>query len=152
MLDVRWSLGCCWDYSLCVSLYQEWKDEQRAEASMALGVKMNILLFLPGAWVMLFQIRGLGGMLESTAVIALIQVRLIQHRRWGTDDQLVLAYPFIINTPDISRGYFTSSFNFSRQFLYEWTVNWRFIPENVFLSKEFSNNLLFFHVRPPPHI
>jgi hypothetical protein len=36
---------------------------------------MNILLFLPGAWVMLFQIRGLGGMLESTAVIALIQVR-----------------------------------------------------------------------------
>jgi alpha-1,3-mannosyltransferase len=47
----------------------------RANIRMALGVKMNILLFLPGAWVMLFQIRGLGGMLESTAVIALIQVR-----------------------------------------------------------------------------
>jgi hypothetical protein len=44
--------------------------------SLALGIKMNILLFLPGLWVVLFQIRGLGGMLESTAVIASIQVSL----------------------------------------------------------------------------
>lgn len=45
--------------------------------SLALGVKMNILLFLPGLWVVLFQIRGLGGMLESTAVIGSIQVRAL---------------------------------------------------------------------------
>jgi len=48
--------------------------KEEANDRLALGIKMNILLFLPGAWVVLFQIRGLGGMLESTAVIALIQV------------------------------------------------------------------------------
>jgi alpha-1,3-mannosyltransferase len=41
---------------------------------MALGVKMNILLFLPGLLVVLFQFRGPGGMLESSAVILAIQV------------------------------------------------------------------------------
>ena len=56
--------------------------------SLALGVKMNILLFLPGLWVVLFQIRGLGGMLESTAVIASIQVRP------SLPDKVALFLPF----------------------------------------------------------
>ena len=137
--------------------------------SLALGVKMNILLFLPGLWVVLFQTRGLGGMLESTAVIASIQVRsssLSFYLSWraqsargledknqvrleNTNDQLALSYPFFsLSNTDLTKSYFTSAFDLSRQFLYEWTVNWRFIPENVFLSKEFSNNLLFFHVCP----
>jgi hypothetical protein len=96
MLDVRWYVGCSRDYTLCVSrlsfllgglFHEASENEQRADDSLALGVKMNILLFLPGAWVMLFQIRGLGGMLESTAVIALIQVLSFanQHRRRGAD-------------------------------------------------------------------
>lgn len=38
---------------------------------------MNILLFLPGLLVVLFQYRGLGGMLESSSVILAIQVSLL---------------------------------------------------------------------------
>ena len=72
-----------------------------------------------------------------------------QVRLERTNDQLALSYPFFsLSNTDLTKSYFTSAFDLSRQFLYEWTVNWRFIPENVFLSKEFSNNLLFFHVRP----
>lgn len=37
------------------------------------------------------------------------------------------------------------AFEFTRQFLYEWTVNWRFVGEGIFLSKEFSLGLLAVH-------
>jgi alpha-1,3-mannosyltransferase len=43
------------------------------------------------------------------------------------------------------RGYLGRAFELSRQFLYKWTVNWRFVPEATFLSKEFSIALLAGH-------
>ena len=43
---------------------------------MALGVKMNILLFLPGLLVLLVQYRGMAQTFRHTAEIGLIQVRL----------------------------------------------------------------------------
>lgn len=43
------------------------------------------------------------------------------------------------------RSYVTRAFEFTRQFLYEWTVNWRFVSEETFLSKEFSLGLLAVH-------
>ena len=39
-------------------------------------------------------------------------------------------------------NYINQAFNFKRRFLYEWTVNWRFISEEFFLSDVFSNGLL----------
>ena len=42
--------------------------------SLALGIKMNVLLFVPGLLVLLFQYRGLVGTVESIFIIALIQV------------------------------------------------------------------------------
>lgn len=124
---------------------------------LALGVKMNILLFAPGLLVILFQYRGIGGMLESSAVISSIQVSLV-HTSFtnrspfmsANDIQLALATPFLSwSNPELSRSYVSSAYDFSRQFLYKWTVNWRFIDERTFLSKEFANFLLAAHVCPP---
>lgn len=42
--------------------------------SFALGIKMNILLLLPGLLVLLVQLRGVAGTAESIAIIGLIQV------------------------------------------------------------------------------
>lgn len=42
-------------------------------------------------------------------------------------------------------GYVTRSFDLTREFLYEWTVNWRFISEENFTSPIFSVNLLILH-------
>ena len=43
------------------------------------------------------------------------------------------------------RAYVFRSFQLNRQFLYQWTVNWRFVPAEVFLSTKFSYVLLAVH-------
>lgn len=43
-------------------------------------------------------------------------------------------------------GYFSKAFEFTRQFLFKWTVNWRFIGEEISLSKSFSLSLLLVHL------
>lgn len=55
----------------------------------------------------------------------------------------MLAVPFLqTNTV----GYVSRAFELSRQFLFKWTVNWRFVGEETFLSREFSLALLVLHV------
>ncbi|WVQ99496.1 hypothetical protein IAU59_006631 [Kwoniella sp. CBS 9459] len=102
--------------------------------SLALGVKMNILLFLPGLLVLLFQYRGLLDVMESASIIGIIQ--------------LLLPIPYFLSmtNPYLSQAYFTSAFDFSRQFLYKWTVNWRFVSEESFLSRERAVLLLAGHL------
>lgn len=51
------------------------------------------------------------------------------------DIQVVLAYPFLLTN---GKGYVGRAFEFSRQFLWRWTVNWRFVKEEQFLSRKFS--------------
>lgn len=43
------------------------------------------------------------------------------------------------------RAYAYRSFQLSRAFFYQWTVNWRFVPEEIFLSKPFTLGLLAAH-------
>ncbi|KAL1411484.1 dolichyl-P-Man:Man(5)GlcNAc(2)-PP-dolichol alpha-1,3-mannosyltransferase [Vanrija albida] len=100
--------------------------------SLALGVKMNILLTLPGLLVILFQNRGAFGTVDSVVLIAITQVALPGF--------------YFLDTADNARAYFTSAFDFSRQFMYKWTVNWRFVSEETFLSKGFARGLLIAHV------
>jgi len=54
----------------------------------------------------------------------------------------LIGYPFLTANP---QGYLSRAFEFSRQFLFEWTVNWRFIGEEMFLSRPFSTALLATH-------
>lgn len=43
------------------------------------------------------------------------------------------------------RSYAAGAFEFTRQFFHKWTVNWRFVSEETFLSKEFAIGLLTVH-------
>ena len=57
--------------------------------------------------------------------------------------QVVLGYEFLGTH---ARSYLGRAFEFSRQFMFKWTVNWRFVGEDTFLSKPFSLALLGAHV------
>jgi alpha-1,3-mannosyltransferase len=57
--------------------------------------------------------------------------------------QVLLGYEFLGAN---ARSYLSRAFEFSRQFMFKWTVNWRFVGEETFLSKPFSIALLSAHV------
>ena len=57
--------------------------------------------------------------------------------------KLILGAPFLISHPV---AYMHRSFDLGRQFFQIWTVNWKFLPEEVFLSRVFHTGLLFLHV------
>jgi alpha-1,3-mannosyltransferase len=86
---------------------------------------MNILLFAPAYALLTYQSQGL----QNALLNALLSLTL----------QLLLGAPFLLSHPT---AYLSKSFEFSRQFFYVWTVNWRFVPEHVFLSRGFANALL----------
>ncbi|KAG8882910.1 dolichyl-P-Man:Man(5)GlcNAc(2)-PP-dolichol alpha-1,3-mannosyltransferase [Tulasnella sp. 331] len=97
--------------------------------SLALSVKMNILLYFPGLLVVLVQNLGIAETAGHVLLIGLIQV--------------AVAWPFLSTYPT---DYFHAAFDFSRQFLYTWTVNWRFLSEDTFLSSGFAKTLTLCHV------
>jgi alpha-1,3-mannosyltransferase len=43
-------------------------------------------------------------------------------------------------------GYMNRAFEFSREFFYIWTVNFKFLPEEIFLSKKLAMGLLAGHL------
>ncbi|KAL3427379.1 Dol-P-Man:Man(5)GlcNAc(2)-PP-Dol alpha-1,3-mannosyltransferase 1 [Phlyctema vagabunda] len=97
--------------------------------SWGLGIKMSLLLSLPAIGIILFLARGIQGSANQAWFIAQLQV--------------IIALPFV---PTNLWGYLSKAFEFSRQFFFKWTVNWRFVGEEVFLSKKFAISLLVGHV------
>lgn len=89
---------------------------------------MNTLLVLPAVALIYLQALGRDKALRQALIMAQIQ--------------FLLGTPFLSEAP---RSYFTKAFEFTRQFFFEWTVNWRFVGEEVFLSKKFSLGLLALH-------
>uniref|UniRef100_A0A2K6FC43 Dol-P-Man:Man(5)GlcNAc(2)-PP-Dol alpha-1,3-mannosyltransferase n=1 Tax=Propithecus coquereli TaxID=379532 RepID=A0A2K6FC43_PROCO len=110
LLAQRWSWGCC-----CFSL--------------AVSVKMNVLLFAPGLLFLLLTQFGFHGALPKLGICAALQV--------------MLGLPFLLENPV---GYLSRSFDLGRQFLFRWTVNWRFLPEALFLHRAFHLALLAAHL------
>lgn len=90
---------------------------------------MSALLYLPGLLVVLFKRRGLVGTLLHVAVLVSTQV--------------AAGLPFLLTHP---RPYLKYSYEFSRAFLYKWTVNWRFVSEDTFLSQWWARGLLAGHL------
>ncbi|XP_074955249.1 dol-P-Man:Man(5)GlcNAc(2)-PP-Dol alpha-1,3-mannosyltransferase isoform X1 [Phalacrocorax aristotelis] len=97
--------------------------------SLAVSVKMNILLFAPGLLFLLLQRFGLMGCIPKLCICALLQV--------------ILGLPFLLVNPV---GYLIRSFDLGRQFQFKWTVNWRFLPEEVFQNRAFHAMLLLAHL------
>ncbi|KAH7016852.1 glycosyltransferase [Ilyonectria destructans] len=93
-----------------------------------LGIKMSLLLVLPAVGVILFLGRGFHPSLRLAWLMAQVQ--------------FAIAIPFLAKNP---RGYLSRAFELSRQFKFEWTVNWRMLGEELFLSKPFSLLLLASH-------
>ncbi|KAL7435075.1 hypothetical protein ACHAXM_004430 [Skeletonema potamos] len=106
-----WALGC-------------------AVFSLAVSIKMNILLFAPGLLLLLLQKnQSLLGTMQHLSICASIQ--------------LILGWPFLTTYPI---SYIKKAFEFDRVFFFEWTVNWKFLPEEVFTSKPWTFVLLACHL------
>ncbi|EEH40388.2 mannosyltransferase [Paracoccidioides lutzii Pb01] len=96
--------------------------------SMGVGVKMTLLLVAP-----------------AVAVIAVLGVGILRAAGLGATAlwlQVLFALPFLKENPS---SYISRSFEFTRQFLFRWTVNWRFVGEKVFTSNAFAVALLAVH-------
>lgn len=97
--------------------------------SLAVSVKMNVMLFAPGLFVILLLAHGFLKTLQYIFLCAIIQ--------------LILGAPFLLTYPV---AYIHRSFDLGRQFFFKWTVNWRFVPEEIFLSRVFHAGLLALHL------
>jgi len=115
--------------------------------SLSVGVKMNTLLALPAIGTLYLLALGRDKALRQAGIMLQVQVCLSSHPEVLGGmvliaRKLLLATPFLTGFP---KSYLTRAFEFTRQFFFQWTVNWRFVGEEVFLSKGFSLGLLGLH-------
>ena len=97
--------------------------------SAAVSIKMNVLLFAPALWMLLIKDVGFIGSLNCIALCAFLQVGL--------------AAPFLATN---FWGYVGRSFELGRVFMHKWTVNLKFLPEELFVSKWLALGLLGCHL------
>jgi len=94
--------------------------------SCSVSIKMNMLLYSPG--ILLVLLLGTTGVYETficLSICAFVQV--------------ILGLPFLTTYPV---EYLSKAFELSRVFMYEWTVNYKFLPEHIFIHKSLSTFLL----------
>jgi len=89
--------------------------------SFAASIKMNVILFAPGLAVFLIQANGFLLSAAYGCVFGAIQI--------------LLALPFLLENPS---GYVGRAVDVGRVFMYKWTVNYKFLSEEAFQSKELA--------------
>lgn len=99
----------------------------------AISIKMNALLYLPGFLVVSYFLCN-----ENLAKMALVVL-------FGVFIEGGINARFLFD-PEVRAEFIDGAFNFSRQFLYRWTVNWKFVPEETFSSFSFQKGLLLLHI------
>ncbi|KAI7828024.1 ALG3 protein-domain-containing protein [Gamsiella multidivaricata] len=109
-------------------LYKKWTLSS-ALFSLAISIKMNILLFFPAFGFLIWETQGVLGTIIQLTTMILIQV--------------LLSLPFTLHHPE---SYLRKAFEFSRVFQYKWTVNWKLFDEKTFLSEELAKFLLVGHL------
>ncbi|XP_050531591.1 lethal(2)neighbour of Tid protein [Daktulosphaira vitifoliae] len=117
---------------LYLSLYMFLKNKWTCGSiiySLAVSIKMNILLYSPALLIAYITKFGTYGTIKHITYCALIQ--------------LILGLPFLLTNPI---NYIQGAFDLSRIFLYKWSVNWKFIPPNIFVSGYFHILLLMIHI------
>lgn len=97
--------------------------------SLAVSVKMNILLYAPCLLIAYLTNLTLKETLINLTVCAVVQI--------------VLALPFLYVNP---LSYIKGSFDFGRVFEHKWTVNYRFLERDLFENSYFHIALLILHV------
>jgi len=97
--------------------------------SLAVGIKMNILLFAPA--VLMLYITSLG------YIKTIIQLSIC------AAVQLIIGGPFLMTYPI---EYLKGSFDLGRIFEHKWTVNYRFLDREMFENRMFHLGLLVLHI------
>ncbi|KAK6940967.1 Glycosyltransferase, ALG3 [Dillenia turbinata] len=97
--------------------------------SVAVSVKMNVLLYAPPLLLLMLKAMNIGRVISALAGAALVQI--------------VLGFPFLVSNPI---SYISRAFNLGRVFIHFWSVNFKFVPEAVFVSKEFALSLFMLHL------
>ena len=91
---------------------------------------MNVLLFVPGLLFLASRHLNWSGVLFQL-LIPIVGL------------QALLGTPFLMTFPS---QYAAKAFELGRVFFYKWTVNWKFLPEDVFTSKALASLLLCGHL------
>lgn len=98
------------------------------------SVKMNALLYLPGLVIVLY-------FLNDENLVKLSGMIL-----FGVVVEIGINFQFLTQSATVRSNFIHNAFDFGRQFMYKWTVNWRFVDKETFQSKSFHNLLLALHV------
>ena len=124
----------CWvTLTLWISIYAMQRRSWEVAAlvgGLGIGIKMTMLMTGPALLLILIQGQGLADAFFVLTFMAMTQ--------------LVSAWPFLYR--EVGFTYIWTAFDFGRMFEYKWTVNWKFVPEKYFLSREFAVTLLIAHV------
>ena len=86
--------------------------------SLAVSVKMNVLLYAPGLLALMLQ-RPQSTYFDTVVLLSICAAI-----------QVVLALPFLLTHP---LSYLSRSFDLGRVFIYYWSVNWKFVSEGFSL-------------------
>ncbi|CAL5426012.1 unnamed protein product [Camellia sinensis] len=97
--------------------------------SGAVSIKMNVLLYAPPLLLLMLKAMDIVGVFSALAGAAIVQI--------------LLGLPFLLAHPI---AYISGAFNLGRVFIHFWSVNFKFVPEPVFVSKEFAVSLLITHL------
>ncbi|XP_015892011.2 dol-P-Man:Man(5)GlcNAc(2)-PP-Dol alpha-1,3-mannosyltransferase isoform X1 [Ziziphus jujuba] len=114
--------------ALASIIYQKW-HLGLIIFSGAVSIKMNVLLYAPSLLLLMLKAMDISGVISALAGAALVQI--------------VLGLPFIISYP---LAYLSRAFNLGRIFIHFWSVNFKFVPEPIFVSKKFAVSLLIGHL------
>lgn len=114
--------------ALAMLLYQKW-HLGLVLFSGAVSIKMNVLLYAPPLLLLMLKAMNIYGVISALACAALVQI--------------LVGLPFLVSHPI---AYISRAFNLGRVFIHFWSVNFKFIPEPVFVSKQFAISLLIAHL------
>ncbi|KAK8949919.1 Dol-P-Man:Man(5)GlcNAc(2)-PP-Dol alpha-1,3-mannosyltransferase [Platanthera guangdongensis] len=114
--------------AVALLLYQKWHSALII-FSAAVSVKMNVLLFAPPLLLLMLKALSVKGIFSALSCAALVQI--------------FFGLPFLLRHPT---PYIFRAFNLGRVFIQFWSVNFKFVPEEIFVSKEFASALLLIHL------
>ncbi|XP_023640551.1 dol-P-Man:Man(5)GlcNAc(2)-PP-Dol alpha-1,3-mannosyltransferase isoform X2 [Capsella rubella] len=114
--------------SVALFLYRKWHLGM-VFFSGAVSIKMNVLLYAPPLLLLLLKAMHIVGVVSALAGAALVQI--------------LVGLPFLITYPV---SYIANAFDLGRVFIHFWSVNFKFVPERIFVSKEFAVCLLIVHL------
>lgn len=97
--------------------------------SVGVSIKMNVLLFAPAIFLLFLTSLGVWGTVKQLFICGALQ--------------LVLGAPFLATYP---LQYLKGSFDLGRVFDHKWTVNYRFLPKELFENRIFHLGLLALHL------